>query len=146
LTSLTESHSNVVNLNVTVREWNDQIIFLHCIVPGATDRSYGIHVAKIAGLPAPVVQRANELLTQLEVNHHATQKREALAVSDRSIAGSLGSPDGQMSLFTEYLEHPAVEALRRVNLNLLSPIAAMDELRRIRAMASNGDESADEPA
>src|SRR5690606_23221649 len=55
LTALAESYPNVMNLNVTVREWNDQIVFLHRIVPGATDRSYGIHVAKIAGLPPTVV-------------------------------------------------------------------------------------------
>ena len=56
LTQLPESYPNVVNLNVTVREWQDQIVFLHRIAPGRADRSYGIHVAKIAGLPETIVQ------------------------------------------------------------------------------------------
>ena len=59
----------ITNLNVTVREWNDQIVFLHRIVPGATDRSYGIQVAKLAGLPDAVVTRAHQLLGELAVSH-----------------------------------------------------------------------------
>ena len=96
-------------------------------------------MAKIAGLPAPVVQRANELLAQLEVKRHAAQNSNAPTDHDRNAARGPGSSDGQLSLFTEYLAHPAVEALRRLALNHLSPIAAMDELRRIRDLATNGD-------
>ena len=74
LTSLAQQFQNVTNLNVTVREWDDQVVFLHRIVDGATDRSYGIHVAKIAGLPEPVVRRADQLLGQLAVSHTARNR------------------------------------------------------------------------
>ena len=122
LTELAERFANVANLNVTVREWQDQIVFLHRIVPGATDRSYGIHVAKIAGLPDPVVRRANELLNQLEVNHHTpAAKPRPAAVKD-----------AQLSLFTEYLPHPAVEALLALKLEDLTPMQAFDALRVLR--------------
>ncbi len=134
LTALADTYENVVNLNVTVREWDDQIVFLHRIVPGSTDRSYGIHVAKIAGLPEPVVKRANELLAQLEVSHQGTS-----AAQRKSAISAAPAPAGtQMSLFTEYLEHPAVAAVRDIDLDHLTPLAAMDELRRIRELVLNG--------
>ncbi len=66
LTELAQSRRGVNNYNVAVREYGDKIIFLRQIVPGSTDRSYGIHVAKLAGLPQPVVNRANEILEMLE--------------------------------------------------------------------------------
>ncbi len=123
LTQLADAHANVTNLHVTVREWDDQVVFLHRIVPGATDRSYGIHVAKIAGLPAPVVDRANQLLSQLSVSH--TQGSASLAAPPAS------PPDGQLGLFTQYLEHPAVDKLRTADLDTLTPIQAFDLLRRL---------------
>ena len=140
LTQLSEQFDNVANLNVTVREWQDEIVFLHRIVPGATDRSYGIAVAKIAGLPAAVVQRANELLKQLTVSHEgqSTQIKQAIAAP-----GSLGNetantpanwrqPAGQLGLFTEYLVHPAIERLHKTNLDALSPLEAFDLLRTLK--------------
>ena len=113
---------------------------MHRIVPGATDRSYGIAVAKIAGLPAAVVQRANELLKQLTVSHEgqSTQIKQAIAAP-----GSLGNetantpanwrqPAGQLGLFTEYLVHPAIERLHKTNLDALSPLEAFDLLRTLK--------------
>ncbi|MCX6845042.1 MAG: DNA mismatch repair protein MutS, partial [Verrucomicrobia bacterium] len=58
----------VANCNVAVREWNEEIIFLHKILPGAADKSYGIQVARLAGLPKPVVERAKAILSHLELN------------------------------------------------------------------------------
>lgn len=136
LTALAESYPNVMNLNVTVREWNDQIVFLHRIVPGATDRSYGIHVAKIAGLPPAVVTRANELLGLLSVSHagapgSVTPEVDTDEPTTRK-AHSPRKPTSQMSLFTEYLEHPAMTELRKINLDALSPMQAFDLLRKLR--------------
>jgi DNA mismatch repair protein MutS len=130
LTALAERFDNVTNLNVTVREWQDQIVFLHRIVAGATDRSYGIHVAKIAGLPQGVVERANELLSQLAVNHQAP--------ADLSSAKPRAA-EQQMPLFTQYLTHPALEQLRTADLNNLTPMQAFDLLRQLRDEI--GDES-----
>jgi len=66
LTDLDRTRSGVLNLNVAVREWNDEIIFLRRIVPGRADQSYGIHVARLAGLPEPILVRAREILKNLE--------------------------------------------------------------------------------
>ena len=120
LTALSQQYDNVANLNVTVREWQDQIIFLHRIVPGATDRSYGIHVAKIAGLPQTVVNRASELLSQLEVSHQSS-----------SVTPSLSPPRDQLSLFTEFIPHPAIEKLQEIDINTLTPLEAFDLLRHL---------------
>lgn len=120
LTALSQQYDNVANLNVTVREWQDQIVFLHRIVPGSTDRSYGIHVAKIAGLPQTVVNRASELLSQLEVSHQSSN-----ATPSRS------SPRDQLSLFTEFIPHPAIKKLQEIDINTLTPLKAFDFLRRL---------------
>ena len=66
LTDLESSLSSVKNLNVAVREWEDRVVFLHKIVAGSADKSYGIHVARLAGLPRAVIERAKEVLTNLE--------------------------------------------------------------------------------
>ena len=66
LTDLSSRFKGVRNLNVAVREWEDQVVFLHRIVEGGTDRSYGIHVARLAGLPLSVIDRAKTILLKLE--------------------------------------------------------------------------------
>ncbi len=68
LTDLTETKASVANFNVAVREWNEEIIFLRKILPGAADKSYGIQVARLAGLPAPVIERARDILSHLEMH------------------------------------------------------------------------------
>lgn len=70
LTELSQSREGVQNYNVAVREWNDQIIFLRKIVPGSADKSYGIQVARLAGLPPEIIGRAREILEQLEAENH----------------------------------------------------------------------------
>ena len=68
LTDLANTKQAVANYNVAVREWNEEIIFLHKILPGAADKSYGIQVARLAGLPKPVVERAKSILSHLELH------------------------------------------------------------------------------
>ena len=135
LTQLGQKYDNVVNLNVAVREWAEEVVFLHRIVPGGTDRSYGIHVAKIAGLPGPVIDRARQLMGQLEVNTEKLRPAEDGAVD----APKLKAAAPQMSLFTEYVEHPAMARLREMDLNALSPIDAFDLLRQLKSEL--GDET-----
>ncbi len=130
LTQLAEQYDNVSNLNVTVREWQDQIVFLHRIVPGATDRSYGIHVAKLAGLPRKVVERAHELLAQLTVSHEGG----AVGGVRSQRAGHAHSP--QLDLFTPpSSSHPVLDELRDLDLTGLTPMQAFDLLRRWREAA-----------
>ena len=66
LTELARTRTGVKNFNVAVREWNEQIIFLRKIIPGGADKSYGIQVARLAGLPAPILARAKQILANLE--------------------------------------------------------------------------------
>jgi DNA mismatch repair protein MutS len=73
LTKLAEERSGVCNFNVAVREWNDQIIFLRKIVPGGADKSYGIHVARLAGLPKEILDRAKDILAHLEGPNNAAE-------------------------------------------------------------------------
>ena len=139
LTALAERFNNVANLNVCVREWGEEIVFLHRIQPGATDRSYGIHVAKIAGLPRRVVERAHELMGRFEL--HTAPRDAGLPdaepadppTEDRPRPGRRGREPAEPSLFTQYLEHPATEKLREADLNAMSPIDAFDLLRQIKA-------------
>ena len=116
----------VANLHVTVREWQDRIVFLHRIQPGRTDRSYGIHVAEIAGLAPAVVARARELLDSLEV-HEGDAAARASAVP----SAPAQPPPSQLSLFTEFLPHPVIDRLRQVRLDEMTPLEAFDTLRTL---------------
>lgn len=120
----------VRNLHVAVNEWANEsgrteIVFLHRIRPGRADRSYGVHVAELAGLPASVVSRAGSVLDDLSVQHAGRIDTEAV---ERI---STVKPASQLPLFTEYVAHPAVDRLREVKLDGLSPLEAFDLLRQL---------------
>ena len=84
LTDLSKSRSAVQNYNIAVREWNDQIIFLRKIVPGTADKSYGIQVARLAGLPGEIIQRAKDILDHLEANNTARPKKGSTKSSGKA--------------------------------------------------------------
>ncbi len=134
LTSLPERFPTVTNLHVAVREWEDQIIFLHRILPGRTDRSYGIHVAQLAGLPRETIQRATQLLETLAVETDVASARA------RSAATALPSAKAsqQLSLFTEFLPHPAIEELKRLRIEEMAPLQAFDALRTLKSLVDRG--------
>jgi len=125
LTSLADRDDAITNLHVTVREWQDDVVFLYGVKEGRTGRSYGIPVAKIAGVPSDVVKRANELLETLTVH---TQQA--------SSETSQQSPAPQMSLFTEYLPSPLVDELKNIDINSLSPMEAFELLRDLSNRAT----------
>ncbi len=83
LTELAQSRQGVQNYNVAVREWNDQIIFLRKILPGSADKSYGIQVARLAGLPPDIIDRAREILDQLEADNHVPAQVQGKQPPDR---------------------------------------------------------------
>ena len=95
LTKLAAERSGVVNLNVAVREWNEQIIFLRKIVPGGADRSYGIQVARLAGLPKQILDRAKDILSHLEKPNSAAEKP---AAPKRAKRAKIGTGKPQMDL------------------------------------------------
>jgi DNA mismatch repair protein MutS len=110
LTELATRLPRIKNFNVAVREWNDQIIFLRKIVPGGTDKSYGIQVARLAGVPKPVVERAKEILCNLEESELAPAgpARASLRRREREKLQNL-SPPPQLDLFQQIRPADAVE-------------------------------------
>jgi len=108
----------VRNCNVAVAEEGDKVVFLHTIVPGSADRSYGIHVAKLAGLPRSVVLRAEEILAELE---------------KRSPGGPLRLPQTsaeQLPLFL--IDDPVLETLRSLDITELTPLQALNKLYELQ--------------
>ncbi|MFO1484358.1 MAG: DNA mismatch repair protein MutS [Verrucomicrobiaceae bacterium] len=104
ITALAQSRSAVKNYNVAVKEWNHQIIFLHKILPGSAEKSYGIQVARLAGLPENVIDRAKEVLQQLESGHQPAESVKEVPVATSVPAKTRKKPRsdedaGQMSLF-----------------------------------------------
>jgi DNA mismatch repair protein MutS len=123
LTDLAQSLRGVANLNVAVKEWEDHVVFLHKIVPGAADKSYGIHVARLAGVPRTVNERAKQILAQLEAEHLNGDGKSKLAVHGKSKRRG----DLQMTLFAPE-EHPLLGKLRELDVNTLTPYAALQLL------------------
>lgn len=113
LTQLADLLPGVRNYNVAVSEADGNVVFLHKVVPGGADRSYGIHVAQLAGLPKPVVQRADEILRQLE------------ASSGKAVRIDPQSPK-QLALFPE--TNPLLDELKDLDVNAVSPIEAINKL------------------
>ncbi len=122
LTQLEGRLGGLSNLNVTVHESGEGVVFLHRVEPGAADRSYGIHVARLAGLPAEVVHRAETILEDLEGRSAAAVGPPARSVPPRT----------QMGLF-EPPEHPLAERLRSLHPDTMTPIEALGLLARWRA-------------
>ncbi|HEC22401.1 MAG TPA: DNA mismatch repair protein MutS [Chloroflexi bacterium] len=127
LTELENILPGVVNYNVAVAEQGDQIAFLHTIVRGKADKSYGIHVAQLAGVPQAVVQRAAEILEELESQHNVW------AVTD---------PRRQEVIQLSFLQegpHPVIEELRSLNIEEMSPIDAITRLYELQRRAMEDD-------
>ncbi|MDH4239988.1 MAG: DNA mismatch repair protein MutS [Phycisphaerae bacterium] len=124
LTELAELFTNIKNCNVAVREWMDEVVFLHKILPGGTDKSYGIHVAKLAGVPKSILERSKEILEELE----STFQKEA--TGEHLSRHKTKEPDKD-SLFVQ--KHKSVlEKLASTDVNNLTPIEAINLLNEIR--------------
>lgn len=128
LTDLTQTLADAANWNVAVREDRGDITFLHKIVPGATNKSYGLHVAKLAGVPRVVVERARAVLESLE-NEHVDPEGRPKVPHRRT-----RNDDRQLSLFDE--SHPVVDRLRELDLDDMTPLSALQELHRLREQAA----------
>ena len=124
LTELAELFTNIKNCNVAVREWMDEVVFLHKILPGGTDKSYGIHVAKLAGVPKSILERSKEILEELE----STFQKEA--TGEHLSRHKTKEPDKD-SLFVQ--KHKSVlEKLASTDVNNLTPIEAINLLNEIK--------------
>jgi DNA mismatch repair protein MutS len=128
LTDLADALPGVVNAHVAAREWKDDIVFLHKILPGRSDRSYGIQVARLAGLPPGVIARAREILMSLE--------RDELARGGRpSLSGAAPQPQQQLGLFQAALseaDEKLKERIREIDLNRTTPLEALQILADLK--------------
>jgi len=133
LTDLADSLPGVVNAHVAVREWKDDIIFLRKIVPGRSDRSYGIQVARLAGLPSEVITRARHILTGLERDELSRGGRPTLSGS----ADDAQSP--QLALFADgaTVDHEIAHRLREVDVDNTTPRQALELLAELKKLADD---------
>jgi len=118
LIKLAEIYPSVKNYNIAVREWNDEIIFLYKILPGGTDKSYGIHVARLAGLPYGVIERSKQIMSSLE---------EGTFISK----GVQKETPKQMNLF-EVPREQVIDNLRSIKLEYMTPIEALNKLKELK--------------
>lgn len=130
LTELSEILPRVVCCRMDVLEDGDRVVFLRKVVAGGADRSYGIHVAQLAGVPKGIIRRAQEILTELEqtdvVNNGAGKRREAMH------AGSAGAGQVQLTFFDQ--PNPAIEALKSLQVEALSPLDAITKLFELKRL------------
>jgi DNA mismatch repair protein MutS len=128
LTELARTRPRVKNFNIAVKEWNDEIIFLRKLVEGGTNRSYGIQVARLAGIPPPVIRRAKHILTGIEDG-----RAGVFAASRRPRGARPRQEDKQLSLFRKP-EDVVVERLQTIDISALTPLEALnllDELLKL---------------
>jgi len=133
LTELAQLLPRVRNYNVAVAEEGDNVVFLRKIIPGGADRSYGIHVAELAGLPKVVIHRAQEILKKLEEDSSRVPG-----------GGHLDAPAQQLPLF-QVSSHPVVEMLRELDLTTMTPLEALNRLYELQQRVQ-GDGQSEEKA
>ncbi len=131
LTELAAILDRVRNYHIAVKEWQDNVIFLHKIMPGPTDQSFGIHVAKIAGIPRPVIERAKEILLNLE-------KKELNRLVKERITGRIDKvPAKNASLFPEDMELKVWDEIRdklkEIDIASITPLEALNILQYLKS-------------
>ncbi|MFQ5602002.1 MAG: DNA mismatch repair protein MutS [bacterium] len=135
LTELALILPRVKNYNVAVKEWGDNVIFLRKIVAGGCDHSYGIQVAKLAGLPKSVINRAKEILSNLEANELTANNLPKLALSKN---GAVNPPKAQLDIF-EKQESELSTAIQKLEIDSMTPLEALNKLYELKKII-NGRE------
>jgi DNA mismatch repair protein MutS len=132
LNEMEESFQRIRNYNVSVREANGKVIFMRKLVRGGSEHSFGIHVAKLAGMPASIIQRANQILKDLESN--TTTQNKAQVGGGKAIVSAPGGM--QLSFFQ--LDDPVLEQIRdevkTLDINNLTPLEALNKLNEIKKL------------
>jgi DNA mismatch repair protein MutS len=132
LTELEQQLERVKNHNIAVKEWNDEIIFLRKLVEGGTNRSYGIQVARLAGMPESVVRRSKAILAQIEsAGHPRAQSRPAGATAAKRRPGHV-----QLQLFSP-LERKLIESLQMLDIDRMTPVDALNTLSQLKRKAQS---------
>jgi len=136
LTELALTRKRVKNFNIGVREWNDTIIFLHKLMPGGTNRSYGIQVAALAGVPPKVVERAHEILKNIEkgeFDHFGKPRIAAGRKQNKKVSRAAAKHPSQLSLFAPGND-PVREKLEAVSPDTLAPLEALNLLYELKKL------------
>ena len=124
---MTETFERIKNFNVSIKELKDNVLFLRKLVEGGSEHSFGIHVAKMAGMPQQVINRANKILKQLEKSHSS----EELTDKVKSL-----NNDMQLSFFN--LDDPLLEQIKEeivnIDIDTLTPVEALMKLNEIKRM------------
>ena len=133
LTELAQTKARVKNYNVAVKEWNDEIIFLRKLVDGGTNRSYGIQVARLAGIPKEVIARAKKILLNIETGEYRINGSPLIAAgSEKSLKGG----HQQLNLFGKS-EYALIEKLQEMDISKMTPIDAINYLNKLQEKAKN---------
>lgn len=144
LNEMEKSFERIRNYNVSVKEKDNKIIFLRKLVRGGAEHSFGIHVAKLAGLPMSIVQRANEVLSDLEGNNRQDTQQRIVTQTNKPTIGTgkatIAAPEGmQLSIFQ--LDDPVLEQIRdevkSIDINNLTPLEALNKLNEIKKLVGN---------
>jgi DNA mismatch repair protein MutS len=129
LTELANLFPGITNLHTRVLEKGSEVVFLHKVAEGHADKSYGIHVAMLAGLPEPVLMRAREILFDLEQDEERDIQKKR-----RRLRADKPGRDSEQPLLFEVTVHPVVEELRTVDVNSLTPLEALNLLARLKGL------------
>jgi DNA mismatch repair protein MutS len=127
LTELARTKPRVKNFNIAVKEWNDEIIFLRKLIEGGTNRSYGIQVARLAGIPARVIQRAKRILYKIEQGEYNSEGSPVLINEEtREAKGPV-----QLDLFSK-TENKLIEKLSKTDISTMTPLEALNFLNELK--------------
>ena len=149
LNEMEASFARIRNYNVSVREVNNKVIFLRKLIRGGSEHSFGIHVAKIAGMPESIIQRANAILKQLESDAAGVSNQQSAVSGQQSVAGApaakpvtgIGQTREGLQLSFFQLDDPVLEQIRdelkSLDINNLTPIEALNKLSEISALVGN---------
>jgi len=128
LNDMAQTFKRIKNFTISIKELKDTIIFLRKLIPGGSEHSFGIHVAKMAGMPATVIYRANKILKKLEQNHSSEEIKDKLKHATEE--------EVQLSFFK--LDDPLLEDIKEeiltTNIDTLTPIEALMKLNEIKRM------------
>jgi DNA mismatch repair protein MutS len=133
LTALATKLERLTNVTVRVKEWQGDVVFLHEVIPGAADRSYGIAVAKLAGLPAAVIERAKIILAELEAEDRTSHARRLI---DDLPLFAVAARTATSAAADQALENPILTALATINPDEMSPRQAIEALYALKAKAT----------
>jgi DNA mismatch repair protein MutS len=132
LTELEQIKPRIKNYNIAVKEWNDRIIFLRKLVEGGTNRSYGIQVARLAGIPDEVVKRAKKILFDIENDEHAMKGASFLMQGQ----GASEKRQEQLALFRKP-DHRVIDKLKKLDISKMTPLDALNFLNEIQEMVKD---------